>query len=289
MSHLLDPLNNREIAVYLWTVVGSLAVLLIPGCRRSLRSMLSIVVSPKVLLPFLLMFGYTAGCVVALQKLHLWDPSLLRDTVLWACSAGVLMLFNALSQRGNERFFKDTATDAVMLIVVVEFIANVYVFPLAVELIAVPLIVFLSMMKAVAELDPKNRPADVLLGWILALYGLSALAISGVRVVANFSDALTLEAARGFLLPILLTILLIPFAYFFALVSAYELAFLGLKRTIEDPVLRRYAKFKLLLRFHLNLGGVRNWTSSGNPFTVSTREEVRRMIREVPLIWSDRA
>lgn len=128
-----------------------------------------------------------------------------------------------------------------------------YVFDLWVELLLVPGFVILGGMIAIAETDEKYAIVKKLLNYTMAFIGLSFVGYASHRMVTDFEHFATLENLSNFYLPILLTVMFLPFVYFAALYAGYESLFVKLQFFIKDGTVLKYAKKKTIFTFGLNL------------------------------------
>ena len=82
---MVEPLlSNRELATLI--ILAFFAVILVVTSRTtllaSLRSPLSLLVSPTLLVPLLLYVVWVLAAVIPASRLELWEPGLWKTTVL---------------------------------------------------------------------------------------------------------------------------------------------------------------------------------------------------------------
>jgi hypothetical protein len=108
---------------------------------------------------------------------------------------------------------------------VIEFVVNLYVFPLLVELVVVCVVLAFVGMQVVAAHDPKIEPIvrKVIDGVLIAI-GLFFLGYFAVRAISDLDGFLTRENAERFLVVPALTVAFTPFLYLVAWYSQRELA-----------------------------------------------------------------
>jgi len=90
--------------------------------------------------------------------------------------------------------------------------------------------------------------------------GLVFLGYAIFMALNNFRHFLSFENFEYFILPILLSITFLPFVYFVALYSSYEMLFVRLQLFISDAAVLKYAKRKTAYAFNLNLWELNNWS-----------------------------
>lgn len=243
--------NNREIALLLWIAVIVLAVLL-SKLRKSLVPIIKILTSKMFLIIFSLIGAYLFGIIFLFKQLDVWQNSNLKDILFWLFTVGLILVFKINDAKSNA-YFKGIFLSAIKWTIVLEFIVNLYSFSLFTEIIILPVLVFLTMTQAVAEMDEKHKVVSKFLQNVIAIAGLSIFTYSLYKTIVNFDDVLTFQNLVSFLLPSTITILFIPFVYFLALYSTYESYFIHLDFMIIKKDKVKQVK-KLILRIaNINL------------------------------------
>ncbi len=262
MGGLVHSLNNREIAGALWIVILLGAALLKSSrVRDATLHLLSAMWSKAIVLSAIGMMAYVVGVVLALRALHFWGPGLLKDTVVWTAGVGVTLLFAATGV--DDRFFRRAIRRTVTVTAVIEFAANLHVFAVWVEILVMPAVLFVVLLKTVADTDRRYELVAKVLQWPLLIYGAVVIAYSIRAVVRDPGSLLSLPALRTFFLTPVLTVAYVPFIYLFALYVQYEAVFVRLQFVDPDPDFRRRSKRRVWRRFGLNLWALSRWVRTG--------------------------
>lgn len=243
--------NNREIALLFWIALIVLAVLL-SKLRKSLVPIFKILTGKMFLIIFSLIGAYLYGIILLLQNLEIWQSSNLKDVLFWLFSIGLILVFKINEAKSNA-YFKGIFLSAIKWTIVLEFIVNLYSFSLFTEIIILPVLVFLVLTQAVAEMDEKHKVVLNFLQNVIAIAGFSIFSYSLYKTIVNFDDVLTFQNLVSFLLPSTITVLFIPFVYFLALYSTYESYFIHLDfMTVKKDKVKETKK--LILRIaNINL------------------------------------
>ena len=218
--------NNREVALLLWIAVIVLAVLL-SKLRKSLVPIIQILTKRMFLIIFTLIGAYLFGIIFLFKNLEVWQNSNLKDVLFWLFTVGLILVFKINEAKSNA-YFKGIFFSAIKWTIILEFVVNLYSFSLFIEIIILPVLVFLALTQAVADMDEKHKIVSRFLQNIIGLAGLLIFSYSLYKTVINFDDVLTFQNLVSFLLPSTITILFIPFVYFLALYSTYESYFVHL-------------------------------------------------------------
>lgn len=250
-SGLQAIFNNRELALLLWIAVIVLALLL-TKVRKSLTPIIQILTKRLFLIIFSLIGAYLFGIILLFRNLEVWQNSNLKDVLFWLFSVGLILVFKINDAKSNA-YFKGIFLSATKWTIVLEFVVNLYSFSLFTEIIILPVLVFLAMTQAVAEMDEKHKVVSKFFQYVIAIAGLSIFTYSFYKTIVNFDDVLTFQNLVSSLLPSTITILFIPFLYFLALYSTYESYFIHLDfMTIKNDKVKVVKK--LILRIaNINL------------------------------------
>jgi hypothetical protein len=233
---VLDVLNPREKAVVFWLVAIVLfAAIKSDGLASSFLGVLRAFATPKLLLLFGSAALYSAALVFLGKEAGAWHTSATKATVYWFFATGVILVGNATQVSPDDpAFFRKLLRGSLKLTILVEFLVNLYVFPLVVELLLVPLILLFIGMQVLAEYEPTTAPVRKLINGVLGMIGVGLMLYVAVRALGDLGGFLTRENAEDFLVAPVLTLALIPFLCLVAWVSKRELDTLR-KRWLSAP------------------------------------------------------
>lgn len=213
MLAFLDFLDSREKAVLVWTLVAlAWAVIKVDGFLVSVGGILRVFCG-KLLLPFVLLASYCVGVVLAAQAVGLWHTTPVKETVYWFFATGVLLVGRAIESASDPHWARTILRPALRLTLIVEFLVNLYVFPLGVEMALVPFVVLIVLLEAVAALDPAHAPARKFSTWVITTIGFGLLAYVLMRLFGDLGGFLTRENAEDFLLAPALTLASFPILF----------------------------------------------------------------------------
>jgi hypothetical protein len=195
---------------------------------------------------------YIVAAVLVAQRLGIWNAGLLKETIAWFLLPGLVLLFGFTRLYKDRSYYRRTLIGVIGLSAAIEFYVNLAEFPLPVELLLLPALVFLAALSAVARLKPETRPAKRFMDALLAVVGVAILVGTGVWVADHWNTLDKAELALSFALPIWLTLVAMPFVILFSLYANYETTFVRIDQaTKDDPQARRRAKLALIASFHI--------------------------------------
>jgi hypothetical protein len=222
---MFSAINNREFALYIWIGIILLLFFLAPKIRKSLLKLLKMFLDSKILTLIFIMIAYIALCLFLLYKIHFWDSSLLKDSVVWIVGVGLIMLMNIHKSLQDEYHFRESIKENIKLTIIVEFIINLYVFSLPVELILLPVVTFLFLMQLISQRDKKFEIVTKFTSAVLSIIGWILIIYVSCKLCKDFKGFTTIYNLKSFLYPLLLTAVYLPFLYMIALFMLYETFF----------------------------------------------------------------
>lgn len=274
---LIYILDNREIAILVWLgLFFSWAI-----SQKTIREPF-IGVIKAFTQKAILMLLYIGAMIYVLYRVNFWDILILSDTVIWIMGVAAVLFIN-INHTQEDGYFRKVVIDNIKLAVFIEFLANLYVFDLWIELILVPVLAFIGAIIGAAAARPEYKRVETSFTVIVALIGVGFLAYALYNVVGDIKGFASLENLRTFLLPIILTILFLPFVYVLAVYTTYDLIFFRIKNLINDPKLAKYTKWQTVFAFHINLHALNKWLRTVVTSRFKSREDVKQAIRGVKM------
>lgn len=280
----MEALNNREIAIIVWIGVAAISILLLPSLRASAFALAAVVrafLARPILASLVAMFGYLLFVVWLLSELGLWSFAEVKNTAIWTIGVGIASLLRINSISGDPNYFSTAIRDNFKVIVVAEFIATAYAFPLPVELFLVPLVFLAGAIGALSEGKEEQKAVRNFSSGVIAVVGISMFLFSAFEIVTQFGDFAAWATFEDFYTPVLLSLLYLPFVYLLCLYIAYENAFARLSVGIQSASLCRYAKLLAVLRFRTNRALLERFVRNALLQRPTSRADVQGLLREL--------
>lgn len=271
--------TNREIAIIFWLVVIIIYFIIDKSRRVSLIDVLKVLFSRIFIIIISSMLIYISGILFVLYKIGFWETFLIKDTLVWIVMNAFTLMLNSTDKALQEGFFKGKLLESIKIIVLIQFIINTYTFNIILEIILVFVLVFLGALQAFASTEEKYKPVEKLTDGLISFFGLMILSNAIYLAVKDLNSLGSSVTLKSFLLPIILTVLYLPYVYCLALFSMYERIYGRLKmKSYIDKKLRRAIMRKLFLRFHFKLQLLRKFQTKNliNLTYVKTKEDVKR-------------
>lgn len=272
--------DNREIAIIFWLCALLFWALTKKQIRQSLAHVAKALFAKSIMTSFVVMVAYILLEIAVLYHFKLWNISQLKMTIFWGLIVATSMLFNFNKIIEDPNFLSKAIKDNIRFTVFIDFIVNLYVFSLLIELIFVPVSALIGGMIAVAESDEKYKPVEKLLNVILGIFGLWLIIYAFYHIFIGFSNFSRIQTIKDLILPPILSLMLLPFIYLVALFAQYEILFIRLRFSIKDPHLVSFTKYQLLINYNFNFKSLEQW-SKGLPYqSFRTKQDIINSFKE---------
>lgn len=281
----MDIFNNREIAMLVW--FGALAVY-VASNREVRESFLEVLVAFsnwKVWSPTLLLITYIAVGVYLLSIPDIWGVAQLKNTIVWTATVAVVSMVRVMTSGEKPHLLRKWITDNLKITIVFEFIIAVPTFSLLGELFFVPTMAVLVMLQAVSAAREEFKTVERLMNGILSVVGLSLIGYALHDIYNNWDAFATASTARDFLMPPLLSLLVIPILFVLYAVVSYENALIRISFAIEGKKLQSYAFRRALIEFRHHINLLKRWTRNISVSHPTDNAAIRQSISEVKNLW----
>jgi len=251
--------NNREFAVGILTLILILWVARKSEVRKAFSSIINAFFKWKILTIFGLFGGYVLFCTYVLYTFAIWDVSQIKNTVIWSIFVGAAALFGINNINKDNSYFLSSFKQQFKVTVFVEFLVAFYTFSLPTELILVFFSTLLVCVSVYAEFNQEHHKAKVIVDSILSIFGITLLLYSLWVTNTDAGKFTQFSTFQNFVVPILFTIMLLPFLYVLSKLIAYDSAYFKVYIYTELPARRRYAIFTSLVAFKGNIELIDKW------------------------------
>lgn len=242
MREILLSLNNREIAFGIWFLfIFLISLICSKSVRRFTLGFFKIFLG-KALFTILIAFSFIGFELLLLMKIGYWEKSFLKDLLIWISTVAFIYLYN-FEKFKEISYFKKAIKDNFKVILLLEFISNSFSFSFTTELILFPIVGILALILGVLE----AKVEDVLgipeltrtkikktLYLLLNIYIITVIVFSLKMAYFNLNELITLSNLKLFLLPIIMTMLFLPFMYLLVLKESYRELFFRIDLFIVD-------------------------------------------------------
>ena len=253
------------------------------GGKETLVSLLRSFFESPIAVVSTLIIIWNAAIVYLLHRIGYWTPAMAWDTLMFVAFGAFGSLFGSLDKTYNLKFFAGTVLKYGTILAVLEFVTNWYTFGLW-EFILVPSLAFFGTIYAFSQTDEKYSAVTKLFGWLISAAGFTLLGTAMLQVAINYRSFFVVDTAKTLLLPLVLALAFAPLLYLLCGWLAYDKAMRRLwwKGDERAIAIRRWKKWRLLLRFGGNLAALQAFSRS-RPYHeykwACTKDEAKRILR----------
>lgn len=224
--------TTREIAIFIYAILLLVYVLLRKKGKDIVLSIIKAACHIKLVIPFLIVLVFATLFTWLCTYLPFWDWQYVKDIIFWTLFAGVPVCFNATSRKLDDHYFKHIIIDNLKFAALVEFITGTFTFHIIGELILQPLLVFFMILQS--SLVKKTETAKKITDSLIGIAGLIIIGLTIKSVIDSIGGIYFIDILVGLILPVILSIVFLPVAYFFALYAKYEILFLRINSKEPD-------------------------------------------------------
>lgn len=277
-------LSNREISALIWIAVALGYVFYKDkdgNLIYSIKQLIKIFFSPKIIAVFLCAAVWIILCVLGLYYAGMWITANLKTTILWGLAFAFITLMDVSRIKEDKTYFEKTIRDTVNVTTIITFMTEAYSFSLLAELVLFPFLFLVTAMHVMSEKEKERASVHRLMSGVLVTVGCIYIGYGIYMAAMDFEDFATWNNLREFFIPIILSLLFLPYLYLISILISYELIWVNLRFALKDVSLRRYAMFRAIIQFRFDLEGLRRWKRNVGAYPPESREDILESISEI--------
>lgn len=230
--------STRETATVFWVTFLLIWLILYKNFGKQIINLLKILFNKSVLIYIfslsitLLIFGILL--YISLSFAELWRIEYIKTIVLWDIFVGANQTIDVITKGLKQDFFKIFITDSFTYAAIIGFITSYFTFNLIIELILIPFFFIIFSSGAMLEFKEKESPNTKIVQNFIIFLAIIFFSYTCLIVIKNYSSLNIVDILMEFFIPILLSLFFIPFIYFWAIYSKYEIIITRLK--IKDVI-----------------------------------------------------
>lgn len=256
----MDIFSAREVAITIWIAILFLFMLKSDAAAKAFLRIIKSLADLKLIIILEALAVYLMLVCYTLSQFMTWGLPQMKASIFWYLFVGIALLFRAVQAKEDYNPVRSWITNTFTFLIVVEFLTSTYTFPLLAELLFVPFVAIVAMMVVVAERNPDQKQVVSFLNWVMVLAGFAMIAYAARQLLGDTGSLDIANMAESFLLPILLSLLTIPFFYGLFIYVSYENAFIRFQWAFPDEELRAQAKRQGIKSFGLRTKALGRWT-----------------------------
>lgn len=279
---MLEIFSTRELAMGIYVLVFFIYVLCHAKGRKAWFPVVKIALSPRISVTALILAAIGIGTATYASRYSFWNDTYYKDVIMWALFVGWPLCFGAISSK-EKSYFRNAIVDNLKLTVLFDCIFSTFTFPLLAEMLIIPTITSIVLIETVAKREEKSKAVAKLMSGLLTAIGFVLFFLTIRTAITEFKMDMTSGMVASLIIPLILSILYVPFAYLLALYAAYEISFLRMKFCEPDNRwIRLWHRVKALVICNISLDKARTLQKSARyMFKSMTEKEFNAYLRQV--------
>jgi hypothetical protein len=278
MDAIINSISDREIASAIWLAAFVAFVLINKSTRDSLGAVIRALFQPALMIPLGIAALYATGEIFLLSYMGWWSAANLKTTIIWLVTFAFVTMFEVATAKNRKAGLGKITAEIVGVAVLITFIAELYSFPLIVELIALPFVTIVVLMAEMAKHKPEHAPVAKLMGCLSGLIGSSYIGFSLWKSVELWRDTFTWANWLELIIPIILSVAFLPFLYVWRTYVAYNEMFTSISIFAIEKALVPYARWLAITRIRTNLDLLERWQKSIQSARPANKIELKRTL-----------
>ena len=223
--------------------------------RASLVGLIKAAFNKLFMIIIFLLGSYTYSIIYILNKVELWDISLIKDAFIWFIFSEIMIVFKSINGHKKSHYFRGIIINNFKLSIIMEFLINEYTYNLFIEFILIPIIMLVAVMSVIVENSSEyNDGVKKLTTYIQSILGILRIDNSIKLSILDIKNLTSYISMKKFLLPIILSIFMIIPVYCLVSYSSYEQVLIRLSFYKQrQRKLTWYLKMRFMLYCKLNL------------------------------------
>lgn len=280
---IYDLFTTREKATIIWFGAFIMVSFINKKVRHSAIKLLKSMMHKIFIKIFMCLVGYVVVITLLFSKLIIWNNHYIKDIVIWTLFACLPALFASISQKVEDRYIRQLVIDNFKFMIFVELFINFYTFNIIVELITFPFLIFIYLMLYRSNNNEEYKSVNIFLTSILSIFGIIVLFISILNLFDDFSAFWNSDTLVSVLIPIVYTLIMIPFYWTFMIYIKYDSIFFRLKvYDCDNKKKYRRHKRKIINACGISMKKIEHFQINGitRLSKLSTEETFQEVIRK---------
>ncbi len=273
--------SNREIAIGIWLSALVVLALYTRSYRRTICGISRTFTSPQISIVFLMALIYVLIVNLALVKYDVWTLSIAKNSSIWFIAGAISSILVSATALDVTSSFRSKLMSLVKLSFLMELVVGFKSFPLAAEMILVPVATLVFIAIVLSENNQEFRKAKMKLEVTGAVIGFGLFGYGVFSIAAQYRSIDVLDTLTAILFIPILSLSFIPYLYLVALYSGYDQIFRRIGAFTDNREhIRKYTMFRLALRVNVRLSKLAHLSKahSGELMRISDCDDVNILI-----------
>lgn len=283
IDELISFFSNREWALIFWGIIVLIGILLSSKLRDDLQRCIKLFFAPKLCCIFAIGCIWAFVGIYLLYCMGLWEITILKDTIVYIVFSLTSLLGVGIKLNSKKELIPIGLQNA-KINSIIAFYINLFSFNFIIEFIGLPIIVLLALVQSYAEYSKEAEHKKVASCLTITINTISTVCviIALCWLIKNWQIIVQEETILSLLLPIFLTMWVIPYVYGLAIYCRYEEWFVTLYfRSNKDDSIYKYRKKLILETCGIDLDKIVYISKHLHTYTSQTKKEFSDRLNEI--------
>lgn len=226
--------TTRELSTMVWLVFIFILVLFNKKMRMHVVNLIGMIFGKQLRKIWTIIIIYVVGITLLLSILPGWKNIYIKDVLVWFFSSGLFICMNSVSAEADDKYIVYTIKDKLKITMLSEFILSTFTFPLVVELLLLPFMTLLILLKTFSECKREYKDISSFIDFLVGI--LSFWIICGTICVGmnEYRSLNGIDTFVGFFIPILYLMAVVPLMFGLEIFSKYQSLFSRMSSKQKD-------------------------------------------------------
>lgn len=232
---ILSFFSNREWAIIVLLFLFIIYCIFDKNVRPFLNHLIKCFFVRRILIMMLISNLYIFICVLILRICGWWDFFLLKDTALYMIITSFLINIKMINVERHHPF-QEVFKDQLKMVNIILFIYNLFCFDFLIEMILILVVLLLRVLVKVASKseDFNGQRTSKFLQYILYFFYAILFVFLIHYLFYNFDNVFNHNVLKSFLLPLVLSLLYLPYLFCLSVYSSYTAWFSHIRAYSND-------------------------------------------------------
>lgn len=188
--------------------------------RVAIRNIIEILLSKTFIVIYVIKSFYLYVSLLSIKVIFPYYSFNIKEFFIWFLVIGLGTFFGLIKLKEDDDFYNLTI-NTWRNTAILEFIINLHSFNLVIEILIIPLAIFLGLLQYISEIHPLKR-MKTLLKKLVNFSLVSVSVISFIMILNNYNNYLNTNTLNSFITPALLTTLYTPYLYLVKVYITYQ-------------------------------------------------------------------
>lgn len=238
--------STRELSILIWVAIIISIFMIKKDTRKIIINCIKLLFEPGTIVILLIYFIYITIVTMFISTLSLWNWIYIKDIIIWSIFVGFINYVRSITDEIFEFNLRKLLKDNINSTIIVEFIISIFTFDIILELIIVPIVTILYLLRLYSERNSNYESVYKIIDGTMGAFGLFLSFKTIEEGMHEYKYLNIKDTLVSFMIPIIYLLLSLPMYYIIRLYSKYETVFVSIPFSEGiNPKVKRRRFFKI--------------------------------------------